>query len=163
MPDTKTSAEIAVTAASLTDLLRIVQGGADFKATLAQLLTAMQGDGLGVRLAGFREIPLREVSAAATTVATDAGGGLVHPTADTSGRAWTIADNATVAYPIGTAITFVNENGAGIITLSIAGTDTMRQTGTGATGPFLLAPDGQVTALKVRPTKWQIGGAGLSV
>lgn len=163
MADTKTTDETAVSAPALTDLVRIVQSGANFKATIAQFLAAMQGDGLDPLSAGFREIPLREVSAAATTVASDAGGGLVHPAADTSGRAWTIADNATVAYPIGTAITFCNENGAGVITLSIAGTDTMRQTGTGATGPFLLAPDGQATALKIKSTKWQLGGAGLSV
>jgi hypothetical protein len=42
----------------------------------------------------------------------DAGKHIYHPSADTTARTFTIDSNANVAYPIGTAITFVNDTSA---------------------------------------------------
>lgn len=100
-------------------------------------------------------------SAAYTLVLTDAGKHIFHPSADTTARIWTIPANASVAYPIGTVLTFVNQNGAGVITIAIT-TDTMRLVGAGTTGSRTLAANGQATALKVTSTEWQISGAGLT-
>jgi hypothetical protein len=67
----------------------------------------------------------------------------------------------SVAYPIGTAITFVNDLGAGVITIAIT-TDTLLLAGVGSTGSRTLAAAGVATALKITSTAWIISGAGLS-
>lgn len=115
----------------------------------------------GTYTVGYLGIPQRSVSANTTTVLADAGGHIYHPSADTTARTWTIDSNANVAYPIGTAITFVNDNAAGIITIAIT-TDTLRLAGAGTTGSRTLAANGNATALKMTSTSWQISGTGLT-
>lgn len=100
-------------------------------------------------------------SAAYTTVLTDGGKHIFHPSADTTARTYTIDSNANVAYPIGTAITFVNQNSAGVITIAIT-SDTMRLAGAGTTGSRTLAANGIATALKITSTEWIINGTGLT-
>lgn len=106
-------------------------------------------------------IPQNSKSAAYTTVLSDANKHLLHPSADTTARTFTIDANATVPYPIGTAITFVNQASAGVLTIAIT-TDTMRLAGAGTTGSRTLAANGIATALKLTTTEWIISGAGLS-
>ena len=108
-----------------------------------------------------REIPQNSKSTAYTLVLADAGGHVFHPSADTTARIWTIPANASVPYPVGTAISFVNQNAAGVITISIT-TDTMRLAGDGTTGSRTLAANGVATALKVTATEWIISGSGLT-
>ncbi len=96
-------------------------------------------------------------SAAYTLVLGDAGKHILHPSADTTARIFTIPANASVAFPIGTAVTFVNQNGAGVITIAIT-TDTMRLAGPGTTGSRTLAANAMATALKVSTTEWIISG-----
>ncbi len=110
---------------------------------------------------GPSTIPQNSQSAAYTLVLGDAGSHIFHPAADTTARIWTIPANASVAYPVGTAITFVNENSAGVITIAIT-TDTMRLAGAGTTGSRTLAANGIATALKVTSTSWLISGSGLT-
>lgn len=110
---------------------------------------------------GPSTIPQNSQSAAYTLVAGDAGGHIFHPSADTTARIWTIPANASVAYAIGTAITFVNQNGAGAITIAIT-TDTMRLAGAGTTGSRTLAANGIATAIKVTATEWLISGTNLT-
>lgn len=77
-----------------------------------------------------------------------------------AGETITIPANASVAFPIGTAIPIVNQGGG---TLSIAiTTDTLTLEGDGATGTRTLADDGIATILKVTATAWMISG-GLSL
>ena len=64
-------------------------------------------------------------------------------------------------YVIGTAITFVNQNAAGVITIAIA-SDTMRLAGPGTTGNRTLAANGVCTALKIATTEWIVSGTGLT-
>ena len=98
-------------------------------------------------------------STAYTTVAADANKHILHPTADNNARTFTIAANASVAYAIGTAITFVNQ----INTLTIAiNSDTLTLAGTGATGSVTMAAHGVATAIKVSSTVWYISGTGIS-
>lgn len=110
---------------------------------------------------GLSSILQNSKSAAYTLVLSDAGKHLLHPSADTTARTFTIPANASVAYPIGTAITFVNQNGAGALTIAIT-TDTMRLAGAGTTGSRTLAANGVATALKVTATEWIISGTGLT-
>jgi hypothetical protein len=113
-------------------------------------------------LAGyFSQIPQNSQSAAYTLVLADAGKHILHPSADTTARTWTIPANASVAFPIGTAITFVNQNAAGVITIAIT-TDTMRLAGAGTTGSRTLAANGIATVLKSTATEWIISGTGLT-
>lgn len=110
---------------------------------------------------GFREIPQNSQSAAYTLEASDAGKHIYHPSADTTARIWTIPANASVAFPIGTAITFVNDTSAGTITISIT-SDTLVLAGSGSTGSRTLAANGVATAVKVTSTRWIISGTGLT-
>lgn len=115
----------------------------------------------GTNRVGFRDIPQNSKSAAYTLVAADAGKHIFHPSADTTARIWTIPANASVAFPLGTAITFVNQNAAGTITIAIT-SDTMRLAGAGTTGSRTLAANGVATAVKVTSTEWIISGTGLT-
>jgi hypothetical protein len=110
---------------------------------------------------GFRTIPQNSQSAAYTLVLEDSGKHILHPSADTTARTFTIPANSSVAFPVGTAITFINQNGAGVVTIAIT-TDTMRLAGGGATGSRTLAANGVATAIKVTSTEWIISGVGLT-
>lgn len=129
--------------------------------TAAQSAVILQGDGLTSAQVGFRNIPQNSQSAAYTTVAADSGKHIFHPSADTTARTFTIDSNANVAYPVGTAITFINQNGAGTVTIAIT-SDTMRLAGSGTTGSRTLAANGVATAVKVTSTEWIISGTGLT-
>lgn len=112
-------------------------------------------------VATIRSIPQNSQSTAYTAVLADAGKHLLHPSADTTARVFTIPANSSVAYQIGTALTFVNQNAAGVMTISIT-TDTMRLAGAGTTGSRTLAANGVATALKLTSTEWIISGTGLT-
>lgn len=107
--------------------------------------------------------PFRSSSANTTTTAADANGILLHPSADTSARTFTIDSNANVAYAVGTSLTFVNQTGAGVLTIAIT-SDTMQllNGGTVATGSRTLAANGSATAIKMTSTLWVIYGVGLT-
>lgn len=72
----------------------------------------------------------------------------------------TIPANASVPYPLGTAITFYN-NTAGNMTIAIT-TDNMRFGPGGALGSRTLGQNGVATALKFNATAWVITGTNLS-
>lgn len=110
---------------------------------------------------GSSGLTITSKSADYTLVLGDANNGFLHPSADTAGRTWTIPANASVAFPIGTAISFFNQNGAGAITIAIT-SDTMRLAGAGTTGSRTLAANGIATAIKITSTEWLISGVGLT-
>lgn len=110
---------------------------------------------------GYKGIPQNSQSANYTLVLADAGKHVLHPSADTTGRVFTIPANASVAYPVGTSVTFVNQNGAGSVTISIT-SDTMRLAGAGTTGSRTLAANGIATAVKLSSTEWIISGVNLT-
>lgn len=105
-------------------------------------------------------IPQNSQSADYTLVAGDAGKHILHPSADTTARTFTIPANSSVAFAIGTAVTFVNQNSAGTLTIAITA-DTMHLAGAGTTGSRTLAANGIATALKITSTEWIISGTGL--
>jgi hypothetical protein len=115
----------------------------------------------GTNSVGFKNIPQNSRSAAYTLGLADAGKHIYHPSSDSTARTYTIPANSSVAFPIGTAITFVNDNGAGVITIAIT-SDTLRLAGVGSTGSRTLDANGMATAIKVTSTSWMISGTGLS-
>lgn len=115
----------------------------------------------GTNAVGFRAVPQNSQSTAYTCVLSDSGKHILHPSADTTARTFTIPANSSVAYPIGTAITFVNQASAGVVTIAIT-TDTMRLAGQGTTGSRTLAANGVATAIKLTATEWIISGTGLT-
>lgn len=126
---------------------------------VAPAITGGSVDGHGI---GYKEVPINPKSADYTLALTDEAAAIYHPTADPVARTWTIPANSVVAFPVGTEITFVNDNAAGVLTIAIGGTDTMRLAGAGTTGNRTLAANGLAAALKVTTTSWIINGTGLT-
>jgi len=123
--------------------------------------TASTGAVEVIPITEVREIPQLSKSTAYTTVLSDGGKHIYHPGADTTARTWTIDSNANVAYPIGTAITFVNDTSAGVLTIAIT-SDTLVLAPDGTTGSRTLAANGVATAIKMTSTRWMISGSGLT-
>lgn len=114
----------------------------------------------GTNEVGYKNIPQNSQSAAYTLVLADAGKHILHPSTDANARTYTIPANSSVAYPIGTAITFVNMTSQ-VVTIAIT-TDTMYLSSAGTTGSRSLAQYGSATALKITSTSWIISGSGLT-
>ena len=113
----------------------------------------------GTDAVGFRNTPVNSQSADYTLVLADSGKTILHPVSDDNARTFTIPANSSVAYPVGTAITFVNL--INTVTIAIT-TDTMYLAGDGATGSRTLAAYGVASAVKVASTTWIISGNGLT-
>jgi hypothetical protein len=113
----------------------------------------------GTDAVGFRNTPVNSQSADYTLVLADSGKTIFHPVADDNARTFTIPANSSVAYPVGTVISFVNLQNT--VTIAIT-TDTMYLAGTGTTGSRTLAEYGVASALKVDSTSWVISGNGLT-
>ena len=114
----------------------------------------------GTNGVGYLNIPQNSQSTAYTTVLGDAGKSIFHPSTDANARTFTIAANASVAYPIGTVIQFVNMTSQ-VVTIAI-NSDTMYLGGTGTTGSRSLAIYGVANAMKMTSTTWIITGSGLT-
>lgn len=115
-----------------------------------------------VARAGYLNIPPNPKIANYTIVKSDAGKNIRHPNSDTTARTFTIDSNATQNWEDGTAITFQNKNGAGVVTIAVT-TDTMRLAGVGTTGNRTLAANGIATAIwDAVASDWTISGTGLS-
>ena len=114
----------------------------------------------GTDAVGFRNTPVNSQSADYTLVLADSGKTIFHPAADNNARTFTIPANSSVAYPIGTVLTFVNLTAADV-TIAIT-TDTMYLAGPGTTGSRTLAEYGIASAVKLASTDWLISGNGLT-
>jgi hypothetical protein len=107
--------------------------------------------------AGFMGLPQNATTTGAyTIVAADAGKHIY----SSATRTVTIPANGTVAFPVGTTITFISGSGA-TTTIAIT-TDTMYLAGAGTTGSRTLAAFGMATAVKITSTAWIISGNGLT-
>jgi hypothetical protein len=113
----------------------------------------------GTDAVGFRNTPVNSQSADYTLVLADSGKTILHPVADDNARTFTIPANSSVAYAVGTVVTFVNL--INTVTIAIT-TDTMYLAGDGTTGSRTLAEYGVASAVKVASTTWVISGNGLT-
>jgi len=109
---------------------------------------------------GYLNIPQNSQSAAYVLTLADAGKHIFHPADDVFARTYTIPANSSVAYPIGTALAFINMT-LQVVTIAID-TDTLYLSGTGTTGSRTLAQYGSASAIKITATSWLIAGSGLS-
>lgn len=117
----------------------------------------------GTNAVGFLVVPQNAQTGSYTLVLSDAGKHIYH--ASGAGAAtYTIPAASSVAYPIGTAITFINLS-ATAISIAIT-TDTMYLSSAGTTGTRTLAQYGSATAIKVSGLSssgiWVISGSGLT-
>lgn len=108
---------------------------------------------------GFKGIPFNEQNGNYTCVLSDAGKTIINNSG--IGTTFTIPANASVAYPLGTVLTFINRSGTN---MSIAITsDAMALVGTSTTGTRTLSGTNSLaTAIKVTSVVWFINGTGLS-
>jgi hypothetical protein len=116
----------------------------------------------GTNGVGYINIPQNAQTGSYTLVLSDSGKHIYH--ASGAGAAtYTIPAASSVAFPIGTAITFVNLSATSI---SIANNDTMYIAVSGSTGTRGLSQYGIATAIKVSGTSssgiWIISGSGLT-
>jgi hypothetical protein len=107
---------------------------------------------------GFKGLPQNAQGGSYTAVLDDAGRQIYSTAGSTT---LTIPSNASVAYPIGTVLTFIANGSAGNRTIAIT-SDTLFLAGVGTTGSRTLAPFGMATAVKILSTSWLISGSGLS-
>ena len=114
----------------------------------------------GTDAVGFKNIPISSKSANYTTVLADSGKVIFHPSTDANARTFTIDSNANVAYPLGTALTFINMT-SNVANIAIT-TDTMYLSSAGTTGTRSLAQYGSATCIKITSTSWLISGSGLT-
>jgi len=114
----------------------------------------------GADAVGFRVIPQNSQSTAYTLVLADSGKHILHPVSDNNARTFTIPANSSVAYPTGTAITFINM-AAAAVTIAIT-TDTLTLSPAGTAGSRTLAQYGSATCIKITSTSWLISGSGLT-
>jgi hypothetical protein len=114
----------------------------------------------GTNEVGFKNIPQNSQSADYTLVLADAGKHIFHPSTDANARTFTIPANSSVAFPIGTAVTFVNMTSQ-VVTIAIT-SDTLTLSPAGTSGSRSLAQFGSATALKIASTQWLISGSGLT-
>jgi len=114
-------------------------------------------DGTNLFELGYKDVPENSQSISYTCVLSDRGKVIAELT---SGTTLTIPANASVAYPVGTVLTFANLSG-GNISIAI-NSDSMTLAGTATTGTRTLASNGLATAMKLVSTGWLISGAGLT-
>jgi len=158
-------------------------GGITLKGTTDKTFNYVNSTGLWTANIGVAATSFTGLAAAATTASTAASVGYMgipqsattttlvigdagkHIYVNTSGQTLTIPAATSVAYPIGTTITFIAGPSASTVTIAIT-TDTMYLTGTGTTGSRTLAAHGMATAVKVSGTSssgvWYINGSGLT-
>jgi hypothetical protein len=140
-------------AVTVAGTLATANGGTGTPGTTANLTVD------GTNAVGFLNIPQNAQTGSYTLVLGDAAKHIYH--ASGAGAAtYTIPANSSVAYVIGTAITFVNMSSTSI-SIGIT-TDTIYLAKDGTTGTRTLAQYGSATALKLTSTTWLISGSALT-
>jgi hypothetical protein len=131
-------------------------GAYTVSATAATATTASTAASLG-----YLGLPQNATGSTTLTIA-DAG---KHIYVTSASQTITIPAATSVAYPIGTTITFIAGPSATTVSIAIT-TDTMYLAGTGTTGTRTLAAYGMATAVKVSGASssgvWFINGTGLT-
>ena len=125
--------------------------------TLASKLMTVTDGATNTYPVGYLTVPQNSQIGGYTCVMSDSG---KHIFTSGGGNAFVIPSNASVAYPIGTAITFVNQSSSGC-TVAI-NTDTMYLGGAGTTGTRTLGSYAIATAVKTTSTTWIISGTSLT-
>ena len=145
------SANILFSTAGNANVLVIANTG--IVANVSTTTTATPANGVG-----YIGMPVSSVTGTGTLTIVDAGK-LVYITG--ASQTVTIPANGSVAFPIGTAITFIAGPASSATSIAIT-SDTLYLAGTGSTGTRTLSANAMATAVKVTSTVWYINGTGLS-
>lgn len=114
-------------------------------------LTSIAGT-ISDSIGNVRAIPQVVNNASAAFILSDAGKHKIKT--NSTAYTYTVPANASVAFPIGTAITIVNTGGTtNNITVALAGGVTLYKAG--VSGGFTVAPGTMVTLLKIGTNSWQ--------
>jgi hypothetical protein len=111
---------------------------------------------VGGNAVGYLTVP-QNTQGSYTLVLADSG---KHIFTSSGGAAWVIPANSSVAFPIGTAVTFVNQS-ATPCTVAIT-SDTLYLAGAGTTGTRTVGTYGIATAMKTSATTWIISGTSVT-
>jgi hypothetical protein len=115
-------------------------------------------DGAGTAV-GYRDIPQVSLAANTPIAATDAGRHYYSVSA--SNLSLTIANNTSVAWPIGTAISIVNANTGNILINQGTGVS-LYLAGNATAGNRVLSTFGMATIMNTAANVWFINGTGVS-
>jgi len=155
----KTSTGTGVTIAAGEKALVYCNGavGSDYVKITSTTLNNFTVD--GTTAPGYISIPQNAQTGSYTLVLADAGKHIYH--ASGAGVAtYTIPANASVAYAIGTVVSFVNLS-SNAVTISIT-SDTLTWSQGGGTGSRTLAQYGVANCLKVTSTQWILTGSNVT-
>ena len=108
---------------------------------------------------GYKDIPQNYTNTSFTIALTDRGKHIY--TANGTSQTITIANNASVAFPVGTAISIVSQ-GAGTITVARGAGVSLYLAANSTSADRTIATYGMATLLKVATDTWFINGAGVS-
>lgn len=137
--------------------LDVVAAGSGITATANSIQLDRTGlDGLQV---GYMGSPHVTANSDYTFIITDRSYQYYHNSG--TPHTYTIPDNGSVAFPVGTVIDIITGNGTSNLTIAIT-TDTLFWLPSGSTGSRTLAQNGHATIRKVQPTVWIIEGTNLT-
>jgi len=135
----------------------VFYNGTDYIKLSSTILSNFTVD--GTTTPGYLSIPQNAQTGSYTLVLADAGKHIYH--ASGAGVAtYTIPANASVAYPIGTAVSIVNMS-TNAVTISIT-SDTLTWAQGGGTGSRTLAQYGVANCLKITATQWILTGINVT-
>ena len=136
--------------------MRFFESGGSSRGLYMDLGNVPNGSGTAV---GYRDIPQVRFAANATIAATDAGRHYYSTSA--SNLTLTIANNTSVSWAVGTAITVVNR-GSGNITVARGTGVSLYLAGNSSTANRTVSTYGMATLINVEANVWMINGTGLT-
>jgi hypothetical protein len=136
--------------------MRFFESGGNSRGLYMDLGNVPNGAGTAV---GYRDIPQVSFAANATIAATDAGRHYYSTSA--SNLTLTIANNTSVSWAVGTAITVVNR-GSGNITVARGTGVSLYLAGNSSTANRTVSTYGMATLINVEANVWMINGTGLT-
>ena len=136
--------------------MRFFESGGSSRGLYMDLGNVPNGSGTAV---GYRDIPQVSFAANATIAATDAGRHYYSTSA--SNLTLTIANNTSVSWAVGTAITVVNR-GSGNITVAQGTGVSLYLAGNSSAANRTVSTYGMATLLNVAANVWMINGTGVS-
>ena len=136
--------------------MRFFESGGSSRGLYMDLGNVPNGSGTAV---GYRDIPQVSFAANATIAATDAGRHYYSTSA--SNLTLTIANNTSVSWAVGTAITVVNR-GSGNITVARGTGVSLYLAGNSSTANRTVSTYGMATLINVEANVWMINGTGLT-
>jgi len=105
---------------------------------------------------GYLNVPQNSQSAAYGLLLTDAGKSIYHPVGDANNRQYTIPANGTIAFPVGTVISFINDS-PNDVTVVIT-TDVLAYADMGTITTLTIPQFNMATITKVLSNRWLASG-----